>query len=338
MRPRVPSCRRGAWRALAVALAAASLAPAASAGPSIVFDAGDGTVLYAEDQDLLWAPASVTKIMTAYLVFEAIKSGKLALDTRILYSEQAEAQVPSKLGLPVGAKLKVETALQVLIVKSANDVAVMLAEAVSGSQEVFVAHMNATAARLGMTRTRFANANGLPSAVQVTTARDLARLAAAVVRDYPEHAALWSMRSVKVGNSRMRSYNGLLGRYAGAEGIKTGFTCNSGFNIIGAARRDSHKLIAVVLGATTDDERSLHAANLLEHGFRKSDWAQLFPTHTLETLPMEVASPASMTMRQALPWWSCEAPAASAAETRPKETAATPAAPRPAERWPPWSN
>src|SRR5687767_4490358 len=114
MRKRVSCCRRRTWRALAIALAAASLAPAASAGPSIVFDAGDGTVLYAEDQDLLWAPASVTKIMTAYLVFEAIKSGKLAPDTRILYSEQAEAQVPSKLGLPVGARLKVETALQVL--------------------------------------------------------------------------------------------------------------------------------------------------------------------------------------------------------------------------------
>lgn len=347
MRPRVPCCRRRAGRSLALALAAgaaaATIAPAASAGPSIVFDAGDGTVLYAEDQDLLWAPASVTKIMTAYLVFEAIKSGKFALDTRILYSEQAEAQVPSKLGLPVGAKLKVETALQVLIVKSANDVAVMLAEAVSGSHEAFVAHMNATAARLGMSRTRFANANGLPAAVQVTTARDLARLAAAVVRDYPEHAALWSMRSVKVGNSRMRSYNGLLGRYAGADGLKTGFVCDSGFNLIGSATRDGRRLIAVVLGAPTDGERTLHAANLLEHGFHRAEWTPIFPLPTLDTLAMEFTPTAAMTIREALPWWSCEMPAASAAETKAMQAAAaaqaappSSSAPARGERWPPW--
>jgi D-alanyl-D-alanine carboxypeptidase len=321
--------------ALAVGAASVALTPDASAGPSIVLDVSDGNVLYAEDQDLQWSPASLTKIMTAYLVFEAIKNGTLTLDSRIVYSEQAEAQVPSKLGLPIGARLKVETALQVLIIKSANDVAVMLAEAVSGTHDVFVAHMNATAVRLGMTRTRFANANGLPAAVQVSTARDLARLAAAVLREYPEHARLWSMRSVKIGKSQMRSYNGLLGRYAGADGLKTGFTCDSGFNIIGTATRDGRRLVAVVLGATTDDERSLQAANLLEHGFRKGGWAQLFPAHTLETLPMEVGSLGAMTMRQALPWWSCEAPA-STAEAKPKETAAATAPPPSSGRWPPW--
>lgn len=305
-------------------------------------------MLYAEDQDLQWAPASVTKIMTAYVVFEAIREGRLERTTRIPYSAQAEAQAPSKLGLPVGARLEVETALQVLIVKSANDVAVMLAEAVSDTHEAFVARMNATAARLGMTRTRFANANGLPAAEQLTTARDLARLAAAVVRDYPEHAPLWSMRSVRIGKSRMRSYNGLLGRYPGADGIKTGFVCDSGFNLIGSATRDGRRLIAVVLGAPTDGERTLHAANLLEHGFLRAEWAQVFPARTLDTLPMEFTPKAAMTMREALPWWSCETPAASAAETKALQqaAAATAAAPQAAptaggaptrgERWPPW--
>jgi D-alanyl-D-alanine carboxypeptidase len=251
-----------------------------------------------------------------------VREGKLALESSIAYSAQAEAQVPSKLGLAVGARLKVETALQVLIVKSANDVAVMLAEAVSGSHEAFVAHMNATAARLGMTRTSFANANGLPAAEQLSTARDLARLAAAVVHEYPEHAHLWSMRSVRVGKSSMRSYNGLLGRYAGADGLKTGFTCASGFNIVGTAARDGRRLIAVVLGATTDGERSLRAANLLEHGFHKAEWAQLFPAPTLASLPTEPGPRSAMTMREALPWWSCETPAPTAAQTRALQAAA----------------
>jgi D-alanyl-D-alanine carboxypeptidase len=344
MRPRVLCCVRRAFAAaLAAGAAAASLVSAAPAGPSIVLDAGDGTVLYAEDQDLQWPPASVTKVMTAYVVFEAMREGRLEPSTRIIYSADAEAQVPSKLGLPVGSRLAVETALQVLIVKSANDVAVMLAEAVSGTHAAFVGRMNATAARLGMTRTHFVNANGLPAPEQLSTARDLARLAVAVVRDYPEHAALWSTRSVKVGNSRMRSYNGLLGRYPGANGLKTGFVCDSGFNLVGSATRDGRRLIAVVLGAPTDGERTLLAANLLEHGFLKAEWAQVFPAPTLDTLAMEFTPRIAMTMRQALPWWSCEMPAASAAETKALQAAAAAqaappsgAAPTRGERWPPW--
>ncbi len=322
--------------ALAAGIAAAITGPAAVAGPALVFDASDGKVLYAEDQDLQWPPASLTKVMTAYLVFEAIKSGALKLGSQIPYSAQADAQVPSKLGLPIGAKLKVETALQVLIVKSANDVAVMLAEAVAGSHEAFVARMNATAERLGMTRTRFANANGLPAAGQVTTARDLARLAAAVVREHPEHARLWSMTRMKIGKSQLRSYNGLLGHYPGADGMKTGFTCDSGFNIIGSATRDGHKLIAVALGATTDGERSLRAANLLEHGFRKDGWAEIFPTDTIGTLPMGTAFEGAMTMRQAEPTWSCEAPAPTTAQVQGKAPSVTARAPPASEHWPPW--
>jgi D-alanyl-D-alanine carboxypeptidase len=132
----------------------------ALAGPALLLDASTGSVLYAEDQDNQWHPASLTKIMTAYVVFEAIKAGKITPESKIGCSELANSQPPSKVGLPVGAEMTVETALQALIVKSANDVAVMLAEAVAGSQEAFVEKMNATAARLGMTRTKFVNANG----------------------------------------------------------------------------------------------------------------------------------------------------------------------------------
>ena len=319
--------------AIAVGAGEAIVTPLAMAGPALVFEAAEGKVLYAEDQDVQWSPASLTKIMTAYLVFDAIKKGALTPDSKITYSDQADAQVPSKLGLPIGAQLSVETALKVLIIKSANDVAVMLAEGVAGSHDAFVARMNATAARLGMTRTKFANANGLPSAEQVTTARDLGRLARAVVRDYPDHASLWSMAGMKIGNSHLRNYNGLLRRYAGADGLKTGFTCDSGFNIIGSAARDGHKLIAVALGATTDGERSQRAANLLEHGFRKLGWAQLFPTYSIESLPVEIEFKEPMTMRQTSPSWVCDAPAAARAKEKSKDTARAPAT---SGRWPPW--
>ena len=201
--------------------------------------------------------------------------------------------------------MTVETALQALIVKSANDVAVMLAEAVSGSHEAFVARMNATAARLGMTRTKFVNANGLPAPEQVTTARDLAKLAAAVVRDYPEHAQLWSMLEVRVGKRRLHTHNGLLTNYAGADGMKTGFICDSGFNVVASATREGRKLIAVVLGEATGGERTVRAANLLEHGFHTLAWKALFDPQTLETMPIAEDAKGPMTMRQVVMSFEC---------------------------------
>ena len=195
--------------------------------------------------------------------------------------------------------------LQVLIVKSANDVAVMLAEGVAGTQEAFVARMNATAARLGMTRTRFVNANGLPAAEQVTTARDLAKLAQAVIRDYPEFAAYWSMVDVKVGKRRLRTHNGLLTNYEGADGLKTGFICDSGFNVVATATREGRKLIAVVLGEPTGRERTVRAASLLEHGFQTYGWKALFDPQNLETMPMALDAKGPMTMRQAVISFEC---------------------------------
>jgi D-alanyl-D-alanine carboxypeptidase len=244
-------------------------------------------VLYAEDADDQWHPASLTKIMTAYVTFGAIKEGALALTTNIGCSALANSQGPTKVGLPVGATMTVEVALEALVIKSANDVAVMLAEAVAGSHESFVDYMNAVARRLGMTRTRFANANGLPAPEQVSTARDMARLASAVVRDYPEHARIWSMLDVRVGKRRLHTHNGLLVHYEGADGMKTGFICDSGFNVVASATRQGRKLIAVVLGEATGGERTVRAANLLEHGFRTHKWKELFASPTLETLPLD---------------------------------------------------
>jgi D-alanyl-D-alanine carboxypeptidase len=291
-------------KSLVAALVVGLVNPAA-AGPALLIDAADGRVLYAEDPDNQWHPASLTKIMTAYVVFEALKEGKLTLETKIGCSELAHSQAPSKVGLPVGAEMTVQKALQALIIKSANDVAVMLAEAVSGTQEAFAERMNATAAKLGMKRTRFVNANGLPASEQVTTARDLARLGVAVVRDFPAHAHLWSMIDMRVGKRRLRTHNSLLVNYDGADGIKTGFICDSGFNVVASATREGTKLIAVVLGEPTGRERTARAANLLEHGFYAHGWKALFPSQNLDTLPVAEDAKGPMTMRQAVISFEC---------------------------------
>src|SRR5688572_9879384 len=234
----------------------------AMAGPTLLFDASNGKVLYAEDQDDQWHPASLTKIMTAYLTFEALKSGRITLEQKITVSENAHVLPPSKVGLPVGAEMKVDLAIRALIVKSANDVAVMLAEAIGGSEEAFVKQMNDTALRLGMTRTRFVNPHGLPAPEQVTTARDLAKLSRAVLADFPEQASLWALADIQIGRRRLRTHNGLLKTYDGADGLKTGFICDSGYNVVASASRDGRKLVAVVLGESSGRDRNVRAASL----------------------------------------------------------------------------
>jgi D-alanyl-D-alanine carboxypeptidase len=277
---------------LAAAISASLLPVAISlpavAGPALLLDATDGRVLYAEDQDHQWHPASITKIMTAYLTFEAIKAGKLALETRIPATETSVAQAPSKVGLPLGATMTVELALKATIIKSANDTAVMLAEAIGGSVEGFAAQMNATAKRLGMTRSNFVNPNGLPAPEQVVTARDMAKLARAVIKDYPDYSDLWMMVDMRIGKRRLASHNGLLRTLDGADGMKTGFTCDSGYNVVATATRDGRRLMAVVLGESSGGERSMRAADLLEQGFSKSgQWkAAIDASTTIETMSM----------------------------------------------------
>jgi D-alanyl-D-alanine carboxypeptidase len=287
------------------ALLCVCLAAPVGAGPALLFDAGTGKVLYAEDQDHQWYPASLTKIMTAYLTFEAVKAGKLALDTKIPCGEAAHAQPPSKVGLPVGAEMTVEMALKALIVKSANDVAIMLAEAVGGSVPAFVEQMNATARRLGMTRTNFANPNGLPAPEQVSTARDLAKLSQAVVRDFPEFGHYWALADMRIGKRRLGTHNRLLKTYEGADGLKTGFICDSGFNVVASASRDGRRLMAVVLGESSGRERSLRAASLLEHGFQTYGWKAFFNSQDLDDVPFALDAKGVTNMREFVVSWEC---------------------------------
>lgn len=288
----------------ALTMAVACAAPA-TAGPALLFDAANGQVLYAEDQDDSWYPASLTKIMTAYVAFEAVKTGKLTLDQKITVSEAANLQPPSKVGLPVGHDLTVEQSLQALIVKSANDVAVMLAESISGSEAEFVVKMNETAARLGMTRTHFVNPNGLPAPDQSTTVRDLAKLTRAVIRDYPQYAHYWAMPETRIGKIRLATHNALLKTFEGADGFKTGFTCDSGYNVVASATRDNRRLVAIVLGETDGQSRAIRAASLLEHGFSLQGWKTLFNMTTIDNLAASPQMKSLVSMRSSVLAYSC---------------------------------
>lgn len=261
----------------AALLVAMLLLPARlEAGPALVFDPHSGKVYYQEDMDALWHPASLTKLLTAYLVFEELRKGKLTLKTKIRQSKNSLSEPPSKIGMPVGSTMSVDLALRALLVKSANDVAVMLAEAVSGSEAKFVARMNKTAKRLGMRRSRFVNPNGLPDDRQITTARDMGYLARALIKDFPEYAHFFAVPSLKIGKRFMRNYNKLLRTYEGVDGMKTGFVCSSGYNIVVSATRGNRKIVAVVLGGLTGSQRNDRAAKLLDHGFRRISWRALF--------------------------------------------------------------
>ncbi|MBS0240942.1 MAG: D-alanyl-D-alanine carboxypeptidase [Proteobacteria bacterium] len=317
---------------LGAALAALLVPVAASANPALLFDAASGRVLYAEDQDTQWFPASLTKIMTAYVTFDALRTGKLKLTDTVEMSEKASLQEPSKLGLPVGSEITVDLAIRALVVKSANDVAIMLAEKIGGgSEDSFVELMNKTAERLGMSRTHFENANGLPSPGQVTTARDLGRLAAAVLRDFPEYQQLWSLPDVRIGKIHLMSHNGLLKSFAGADGMKTGFICDAGFNIVASATRDGQRLIAIVLGEPSGRDRNLRAAALLDHGFETSAWKADAPT--LQSLAMDPAAKGAQSVRLSVVAWDCggRRPAAHRPHRRGVAKKAQPRAPRTAE-------
>lgn len=296
--------RIGRRLAAILALGAVFCTPAL-AGPTLLYEASTGRVLYAEDQDDQWHPASLTKIMTAYLVFEALKAGKVTLETKLPYSEAAHAQPPSKIGLPVGAEIEVGTALRALIIKSANDVAVVLAEGIGGSEAGFVEKMNATAKRLGMTRTHFVNANGLPAAEQVTTARDLARLSQAVVKHFPEYTSYWAEPEMRLGRIRLVTHNGLLKTFEGTDGMKTGFICDSGYNIVASATRDNVRLVAVVLGEATGLDRTLRTQALLDHGFNTLAWKQAFATASVESLPYNPESKEAFSIRQSVMSTEC---------------------------------
>lgn len=260
--------------------------------------------------------------MTAYVTFKAIEAGKLNLDDKITCSLVATLQPPSKVGLPVGGELTLDVALQAVIIKSANDVTVMLAEAVAGTENAFIELMNVEAKKLGMTRTRFANTNGLPDPNQYTTARDLARLSRAVVTEFPQYAHYWSSPAVRIGKRRLGSHNALLKTFPGADGLKTGFTCDSGYNVVASATRDGRKLMAIVLGKSSGDERAVRAASLLEHGFQTYGWKELFNTNKLASMPIDANAKPLVSVRTSVTAWSCgNRPAAKSKRKRSSKTA-----------------
>ena len=250
----------------------------AQAEAQLLIEASTGKVLHAENATYPWYPASVTKLMTAYTTLRAIKEGRISFNTLLTVSRNAAAQQPTKMGFKVGTTVTVDNALKMLMVKSANDMAVAIAEGVGGSIEGFADMMNANARRLGMSQSNFVNPNGLPAENHVTSARDLAILARALIREFPEYDSYWHISSIRYGNRVMRNYNSLIDRYPGADGMKTGFICASGYNVVASATRNGRRLIAVVLGAWSGAVRAQKAAQLLERGFNSGGLSWLTPS------------------------------------------------------------
>nr|WP_244635700.1 D-alanyl-D-alanine carboxypeptidase family protein [Chthonobacter albigriseus] len=274
---------------MAGTLAIAAALPAA-AGPYLVFDARTGEVLAESQAFDPWYPASLTKMMTAYVTFRAIEQGRLRPDSLVVMTANASKEPPSKMGFKPGTALSVDTALKMLIVKSANDIAVALAETVGGGEAEFVALMNAEARRLGMDGTRFVNPNGLPDPRQWSTARDFAVLSRAIIAEYPQYSELFRITALSLGAKVIKSHNHLLERYPGTDGMKTGFICASGYNVVASATRGGRRLVAVVLGERNARVRAEKAAQLLEAGFRAT--GGFFSRKVkLDTLRPDVAPP-----------------------------------------------
>jgi D-alanyl-D-alanine carboxypeptidase len=259
----------------------------------LVIEADTGKVLEAENATVPWYPASVTKLMTAYVTLQAVKDGKITLDTLVTVSPTAASQSPSKMGVRPGTQLTVDNALKMMLVKSANDMAVVLAEGVGGSIDGFSVMMNDTAKRLGMTQTSYVNPNGLPADGQITSARDLAILARAFIKNLPEYEYFVHIPSIRFGRRVTQNFNRLIGRYPGADGFKTGFICASGYNLVASATRDGRRLIAVVLGASSGTMRAVRAAQLLDRGFASNGLAWLRPSlGTVDQLvPIDTSPP-----------------------------------------------
>lgn len=291
-----PLLRKSLLYWIAVVAACALVAPRAMhAEALLVVDADTGKVLEAQNATYPWYPASVTKLMTAYVTLKAVKEGRLSLDTVLTVSPTAASQSPSKMGFRPGTQVTVDNALKMMLVKSANDMAVVLAEGVGGSVDGFSSQMNQVAQRLGMTQTSYVNPNGLPADGQITSARDLAILARAIIHDLPEYEYFVHISSIRFGRKVTQNFNRLIGRYPGADGFKTGFICASGYNLVASATRNGKRLIAVVLGASSGQSRAVRAAQLLERSFANNTLSWLRPSlGTVDTLAPIDASPPNL--------------------------------------------
>lgn len=263
-----------AFRKATMTFAAAALgavlslgvAAQALAGPHLLIDIKTGKVIEHEDAFQKWYPASLTKLMTAYVAFRQVKAGRIAMSTPIVMSKRAAAEPPSKIGLKPGQALTLDDAIKVLMVKSANDVAFSIGENIGGTNENFVAMMNAEARRLGMNSSNFVNPHGLPGPGQYTTARDLAVLVLAIKREFPQHASYFSLEGVQLGKRKFSNYNKLIARFDGADGMKTGYICASGYNQVSSASRNGRAVLSVVLGSDSLAGRTVLSAGLLQKG------------------------------------------------------------------------
>jgi D-alanyl-D-alanine carboxypeptidase len=233
----------------------------------IAIDADTSEVLDSKYADEVRHPASITKVMTLYMLFDQIDSGKIKLTDRVQISLNASRQAPTKLGVPAGSSISVEEAINALVIQSANDVATAVAEKIGGSESKFATLMTARARELGLQKTVFVNASGLPDVRQVTTARDIATLSQAVMRDHAGMYKYFSATDMAFGPAHYRNHNRLLGKIEGVDGIKTGYTRMSGFNLTTSAVRDGHRVIAVILGGRTARSRDTKMSTVLEEAF-----------------------------------------------------------------------
>jgi D-alanyl-D-alanine carboxypeptidase len=256
---------------------------------AMVVDVKTGRTLHAENEDALRHPASVTKVMTLYMLFEQLERGKLSLDSPLTISANAASQSPSKLGLRAGSTIEVEDAILALVTKSANDIACAIAENLAGSEEAFAEQMTRKARSLGMTRTVYRNASGLPDPEQVTTARDLTVLARAIQDRFPKYYRYFQTRSFQFAGRSIANHNKLLGRVEGVDGIKTGFTRASGFNLMTNAKTDDRHVVAVVLGGRSGPSRDQIMASLVRSNLPRA-FAGARTTPAVGEAPRAVAS------------------------------------------------
>lgn len=284
-----------------IVLVALALAPSdaeARKDASIVIDADTGLVLHAKNADELVHPASLTKMMTLYMVFEALDKGWITPGQKLEVSSEAQQQQPSRLGLKKGETITVEDAIYALITKSANDAAVVLAEALGGTEQAFAAMMTRVARELGMSRTTFRNASGLYNGGQLSTARDMAVLGMALMHHFPQYYALFRTGSFEYRGRTYRNHNRLLDRYDGTEGIKTGYIRAAGFNLVASVRRNGHRLIGVVIGGRTQSARDKDMVEILDRAFMRIAMDPInVPTPVRK--PMQDAPPVAPSTAQA---------------------------------------
>lgn len=268
-------------RIAALALAAAVFVAVTADGAqakyaSIVIDVETGEVLYSRNADTRNYPASLTKMMTLYLTFEALDSGTLRLDQALKVSRRAAGQAPSKLGLAAGSTISVEDAILALVTKSANDIATVLAEALGGTEWEFAVMMTEKARALGMANTTFKNASGLPNRKQLSSARDMGNLAIALMQDFPNYYHYFSVTEFRFNGKTYKNHNNLLANYPGTDGLKTGYIAASGFNVAVSVNREGHRLIGVVFGGKTAKSRDAHMAELLDKSFARLEDRSLY--------------------------------------------------------------